>query len=215
MYLCVRVGSWNQELVTTAFVGFDLKGNTLHTEFYSYVLAPIRRSFHLVDRLPAALNGPLLLRVAKDTLLATPGAAVGALFSWVPAVLAFLGRGDSRVRTNDPSEFRLGRYAVPARNTGALTSVRELATSADFHVFFQETDTIKYTQIVERQLLQFVRDFLQAHNVDLAEHEARQTNILNDYRHHNNHVENNHGNVNSGTQNVHHGSGGGKGAGAS
>jgi hypothetical protein len=213
VYLCVRVGSWNQELVTTAFVGFDLKGNTLHTEFYSYVLAPIQRSFHLVDRLPAGLDGRLLLRVAGDTLLATPGALVRSLFSWIPALP---GRGhDIRVQTNDPSEFRLGRYALPTRNTGALTSVRELATSADFHVFFQETDTIKYTQIVERQLLRFVRDFLQAHHVDLAEHEARQTNILNDYRHHNNHVENNHGNVNSGTQNVHHGSDGGQGAGTS
>ncbi|MGW2715960.1 hypothetical protein ACWC4J_44505, partial [Streptomyces sp. NPDC001356] len=63
-YLCVRVGSWDQELVTTAFVGFDLKGNTLHTEFYSYVLAPVRASFRLVDRLPAALDERLLLKLA-------------------------------------------------------------------------------------------------------------------------------------------------------
>ncbi|MFF5184947.1 hypothetical protein ACFY30_14355 [Streptomyces sp. NPDC000345] len=179
-YLCVRVGSWNQELVTTAFVGFDLKGNTLHTEFYSYVLAPIKSDFHLVDRLPAALDGRLLLRVAWDTLRAAPGAMLGpalrrarALLPWQP--------GANRIRVLlplDTSEFRLGRYADTVLDRGALTSIRELATSDDFHVFFQETDTIKYTQIVERQLLHVVRGFLHEHNVDLAEHEARQTNIL-------------------------------------
>lgn len=43
-YLCIRVGSWNEELVTSIFVGFDLKGDTLHTEFYTYVLGPLVRS---------------------------------------------------------------------------------------------------------------------------------------------------------------------------
>lgn len=216
-YLCVRVGSWNQELVTTAFVGFDLKGNTLHTEFYSYVLAPIQASFHLVDRLPAALNGRVLLRVAWHTLQATPEAALSAVFTLLPNVLPWRWN-KSRIRLlqpHDTSEFRLGRYADTAVNLGAVTSVRELATSADFHVFFQETDTIKYTQIVERQLLQVIRDFLQEHNVDLAEHEARQTNILNDHRHHSNFVNNNSGTVNSGTQNIRHGSDGAQGAGSS
>ncbi|MFI2202138.1 hypothetical protein ACH47Z_15470 [Streptomyces sp. NPDC020192] len=208
-YLCVRVGSWNQELVTTAFVGFDLKGNSLHTEFYSYVLAPIQASFHLVDRLPAALNVRLLLRVAWHTLRSTPEAVLRP-------VLNRLRRTRIRVlESPDTSEFRLGRYADTVRNRGAFTSIRELATSDDFHVFFQETDTIKYTQIVERQLLQVIRDFLLEHNVDLAEHEARQTNILNSYGDNNNFVNNNSGTVNSGTQNFHRGAESGKGAGTS
>ncbi|MEV5877263.1 hypothetical protein AB0L75_24100 [Streptomyces sp. NPDC052101] len=221
-YLCVRVGSWNQELVTTAFVGFDLKGNTLHTEFYSYVLAPIEASFHLVDRLPAALNGRLLLRVAWHTLRSTPEAALRPALTRLRALLPGLlpwrwGKTLIRVlQPPDTSEFRLGRYADTVLNRGALTSIREMATSDDFHVFFQETDTIKYTQIVERQLLQVVRDFLHEHNVDLAEHEARQTNILNSYGDNNNFVNNNSGTVNSGTQNFHRGTdGGGQGAGSS
>ncbi|MEU4928029.1 hypothetical protein AB0G54_16185 [Streptomyces yokosukanensis] len=220
-YLCVRVGSWNQELVTTAFVGFDLKGNTLHTEFYSYVLAPIQASFHLVDRLPAALSGRLLLRVAWHTLRSTPEAALRPALARLRAVLPGLlpwRWNKTRIRVLQPpdtSEFRLGRYADTVVNRGALTSIREMATSDDFHVFFQETDTIKYTQIVERQLLQVVRDFLYEHNVDLAEHEARQTNILNSYGDNNNFVNNNSGTVNSGTQNFHRGSDGGQGAGTS
>ncbi|KOV63713.1 hypothetical protein [Streptomyces sp. MMG1121] len=216
-YLCVRVGSWNQELVTTAFVGFDLKGNTLHTEFYSYVLAPIRASFHLVDRLPAALDGRLLLRVAWHTLRGTPEAALRAFVTRLADVLPRWGN-TTRIRVlqaPDTSEFRLGRYADTVLNRGALTSIREMATSAGFHVFFQETDTIKYTQIVERQLLQVVRDFLHEHNVDVAEHEARQTNILNDYGRNNSFVNENSGTVNSGTQNIQRGSDGGQGGGPS
>ncbi|MCE0447114.1 hypothetical protein LT493_30035 [Streptomyces tricolor] len=112
----------------------------------------------------------------------------------------------------DSSESGLGRYADAMLNRGAVTSVREMATSATFHHFFQETDTIKYTQIVERQLLQIVRDFLYEHNVDLTEHEARQTNILNNYGHNNSFVNGNNNTTNSGTQNF-GGSEGAKGAG--
>lgn len=217
-YLCVRVGSWNQELVTTAFVGFDLKGNTLHTEFYSYVLAPIQAGFHLVDRLPTALDAALLGRIAWDTLRSAPAAAVRPLLTqaraWLPNLLPWHWN-KTRIpvlQPADTSEFGLGRYAEAVLNRGALTSIREMATSSDFHHFFQETDTIKYTQIVERQLLHVIRDFLHEHNVDLAEHEARQTNILNQdfgrgntFGSHSNFGPGSQDNSNSGTQNFHQG----------
>jgi hypothetical protein len=217
-YLCIRVGSWSQELVTTAFVGFDLKGNTLHTEFYSYVLAPIERSFHLVDRLPTALGGRALLKVAWHTVRGTPHSALRSAAAKAAGarLLPELPWSRNRIRVPQPadtSEFGLGRYADALLNRGAVTSVREMATSARFHVFFQETDTIKYTQIVERQLLNVLRDFLYEHNVDLTEHEARQTNILNNYGQNNSFVNGDNNTTNSGTQNT-FGSAGGKGAGA-
>lgn len=55
-YLCINIGSWEEELVTSIFVGFDVRGDTLHTELHSYVLLPIKASFHEVDRLPAELT---------------------------------------------------------------------------------------------------------------------------------------------------------------
>ncbi|GGY69665.1 membrane protein [Streptomyces olivaceoviridis] len=217
-YLCIRVGSWDQELVTTAFVGFDLKGNTLHTEFYSYVLAPIRASFQLVDRLPAALDERLLLKLAWHTLRGTPHSTVRSAAAKAAGarLLPRLPWTKERIRVPQPadtSEFGLGRYADALLNRGAVTSVREMATSPHFHVFFQETDTIKYTQIVERQFLHVVRDFLYEHNVDLTEHEARQTNILNNYGHNNSFVHGDNNTTNSGTQNF-GGPSGGQGAGS-
>lgn len=195
-YLCVRVGSWNEELVTSVFVGFDLKGNTLHTEFYTYVLGPLVQDFHLADRLPDAFDGRLAVRVAWSMVKAVPmrvlALALCPLYlvpqRFLPASLRRLLRpGRSRatvarakVKTVwvDNSEFQLGRYVIEAVDCGALTSVREMATSDTYHHFFQKTDAVKYMQIVQRRTLQNIRAFLAEHNIDLAEHDRAQTNIL-------------------------------------
>ncbi|MET9993102.1 hypothetical protein ACH4NS_30595 [Streptomyces mutabilis] len=179
-YLCIRIGSWNQELVTTVFVGFDIKGATLHTEFYTYVLAPVAESFHLVDRLPATIDGRLMGRIAWDVTRSVPGELLRLLTNPLQERLPSRS-GTVKVTVPQPadrSEFRLGRYADTVVDCGARTSVREMAASSDFHHFFQETDALKYTQIVERHLLQIVGDFLREHDVDTRDHEANQTNIL-------------------------------------
>ncbi|MGW7280876.1 hypothetical protein ACWGIV_21750 [Streptomyces sp. NPDC054844] len=181
-YLCIRIGAWQQELVTSVFIGFDIKGSTLHTEFYTYVLGPVPESFHLADRLPAAIDGRLMRRIAWDVTRSAPGELLRLITN--PLRERLPSRfGSDTVRTlvsqpADTSEFRLGRYALTVVDCGALTSVRELAPNSDFHHFFQETDAIKYIQIIERHLLQIVGDFLHDHDVDTSEHEANQTNIL-------------------------------------
>ncbi|MFC8568935.1 hypothetical protein ACFUIW_24595 [Streptomyces sp. NPDC057245] len=181
-YLCIRIGAWQQELVTSVFIGFDIKGSTLHTEFYTYVLGPVPESFHLADRLPATIGGGLMLRIAWDVTRSAPGELLRLITN--PLRERLPSRfGSDTVRTLvrqpvDTSEFRLGRYALTVVDCGALTSVRELAPDHGFHHFFQETDAIKYIQIIERHLLQIVGDFLRDHDVDTREHEAAQTNIL-------------------------------------
>jgi hypothetical protein len=196
-YLCVRIGSWNEELVTSIFVGFDLKGNTLHTEFYPYVLGPLVEDFHLVDRLPDTFDGRLAVRVAWDMAKAAPRWAF-SLTLWplrllperaLPSSLRRLvrpgRRGPSSIRigaetaTEDTSEFRLGRYVTKSVNCGALMSVREMATHDSYHHFFQKSDALKYRQIVERRLLEIIRTFLHEHNVDLTDHDRAQNSILN------------------------------------
>ncbi|MEU1409386.1 hypothetical protein ABZ471_45425 [Streptomyces sp. NPDC005728] len=198
-YLCVRVGSWNEELVTSVFVGFDIKGNTLHTEFYTYVLGPLVEDFHLVDQLPGAIDWRLAVRVVWDmfttlvrwwvALWLLPLRLVPERFlptwavQWIRPWRARKARRATAAafladRVTDTSEFRLGRYANRWLNCGALTSVRELATSETYHHFFQQSDAVKYMQVIERRLLQNVRAFLDEHDVDLAEHDRAQTNIL-------------------------------------
>ncbi|WP_258575284.1 hypothetical protein [Streptomyces shenzhenensis] len=199
-YLCVRVGSWNEELVTSVFVGFDIKGNTLHTEFYTYVLGPLVEDYHLVDQLPAAVDRRLAVRVAWDmctgllrwlvALCLWPLWLVPEQFLPTWAVQWIQPWRVSRARRTtaamllsdrtaaDTSEFRLGRYVNRWLNCGALASVRELATSDTYHHFFQQSDAVKYMQVVERRLLHNIRAFLDEHDVDLVEHDRAQTNIL-------------------------------------
>jgi hypothetical protein len=195
-YLCVRVGSWNEELVTSVFVGFDVKGNTLHTEFYTYVLGPLVPDFHLVDRLPDSFDRRLAVRVAWDMAKAGPRSVLRMALlplrvfpeRFLPRRVRPLIRSGRRgnpllgigadVTAVDSSEFRLGRYVTDAVDCGAVLSVREMATHDAYHHFFQMSDAVKYTQIIERRLLQIMRGFLEEHRVNLADHDRAQTNIL-------------------------------------
>lgn len=187
-YLCARIGSWEEELVTSVFVGFDIRGNTLHTEFHSHVLTPVVSEFHLVDRLPERLDGRLLLRAAWDSLRHVLGRSWQVLLPLGPLVSGFARlrrhyREGRRfevelVAVADSSEFRLGRYATLAVNRGARTSIRELACSNAYHHYFQESDADKYTRIVERRLLHLVERFLREHQVDLADHRRNQSTVL-------------------------------------
>ncbi|MER5349547.1 hypothetical protein ABT093_04335 [Kitasatospora sp. NPDC002551] len=187
-YLCARIGSWEEEVVTSVFVGFDVRGNTLHTEFHSHVLTPVVSEFHLVDRLPERLDGRLLRQAAWDSLRHVAGRAWRILLP-----LGLLSRGLARMRRHyqegrryevelvgvaDRSEFGLGRYATLAVNRGARTSIRELACSDTYHHYFQQSDAEKYTRIVERRLLHLVERFLREHQVDLADHRRNQTTVL-------------------------------------
>jgi hypothetical protein len=177
-YLCVQVGAWDQELITSMFVGFDLKGKTLHSEFYTYLLKPINSSFHLVDSLPDSLTPGFMGRVAWEMVKGIPGLLVKP-FVWLIRKARNLWRRARRTGLAiDTSELRLARYAMGTVNTGAVTSIREMASDEDYHHFFQQADRIKYTQVVERTLLQIIRNFLKEHNVDLGDHDFVQNNIL-------------------------------------
>jgi hypothetical protein len=181
-YLCVRIGAWDQELVVSIYMSFDLRGNTLYSEFFPYLLGPVIESFHLVDRLPESLTPRLLVRMAWDVPAGLPRAALLAVRGWTKRARNWVLRRRQNpmepVQVADESEFRLGRYAVELVDRGAHTSVRELAASEDFYHFFQKTDAGKYIKIVQRRLLQIITDFLADHHVDVSEHVARQTTIL-------------------------------------
>ena len=178
-YLCIRVGSWNQELVTSMFVGFDLRGETLYTEFHTFVLAPIKARYRIVDRLPTVLGARVLWRAAWDALKAV----VAEAFAPLAELLKFVGRSLERRsggRVPADGDLNLSAYTVPAVGRGAEISMRELAASPVYHHFFQKADAGKYMKIVERCLLEAVETFLRDHNVDLADHSVFQSTILGD-----------------------------------
>jgi hypothetical protein len=124
----------------------------------------------------------MLLRMAIGIPLGLPRQAYLAMWRALRAGWAKLrsfGRAAiGLVGVVDGSDFRLGRYSVDLVDTGALVSLRELAASSVYHHFFQKADSDKYTQVVQRRLLEVVRDFLIEHNIDVYDHDQRGTTIL-------------------------------------
>lgn len=175
-YLCVRVGSWSQELVTSVFVNVDLKGKTLYTQLHGYVLMPIRAEYHEVDGLPERVSSSDVWSMAwsalKDLLVevAEVGVLLFTLPFRVPGLLRRLKHSVSEGKAVEP---------VGLTDWGARVSLREMAASRSFHHFFQEADAAKYLKIVERRTLDVILDFLEEHRVDTAEYRDRQTTLLN------------------------------------
>jgi hypothetical protein len=81
-YACISISSWDQELVTSIFIGFDIRGDTLHTELHSYVLLPIKAEYHEVDRLPETLSVGEVLMIAATS----PLKAMGDFFRMVTRI---------------------------------------------------------------------------------------------------------------------------------
>jgi hypothetical protein len=181
-YLSIRVGSWEQELVTTVFVAFDLKGRTLYTELHGYVLPPIRAVFSEVDRMPVALDGALTARVgwhAVKSVLIDVITVIATVFAALAVAGRWLVRLFGKSRNKQFAADDLTRYAKDLIDYGAATSVRELASITGFRHFFQQIDAEKYITIIERRLMEIVLDFLAERHIDTSEFRERQTAVLN------------------------------------
>lgn len=64
-------------------------------------------------------------------------------------------------------------------NFGALTSVRELAQSGRYRKYFQQIDQDLNTKLINRQVIDTVMEFLDAHNIDISQFEEQRATILN------------------------------------
>ncbi|WP_026423648.1 hypothetical protein [Actinokineospora inagensis] len=86
-YATVQVGTWDNELVTSIFVGFDVRADTLYTELHSYVLHPVRAGFHEVDRLPERLGVWAVLLIAVRAPLSAVADIARGLVGFAHTVL--------------------------------------------------------------------------------------------------------------------------------
>lgn len=184
-YLCVRIGTADQELIVSAFIGFDLRGDALHTEFHTYVLLPVNDAFRIVDGLPSRVDARLLRRIFWHVFADLPtefNRGLRRVFRRVPVWWApWLRRRRRAEATSNGSDPRgLARYAAPV-SRGPVVSIRELAAGGDYSSLFQEADAEKFRELVERKALRLIRGFLVEHGVDPAEHDEFQAGIL----HHN------------------------------
>lgn len=172
-YLCAQVPSWGSEVVASTFLHFSTDGRLLYLQCDRTVLGPLWQQYHDVDRI-----SPLLTAGAIARLLAR---AASGMSSSVP-------RAPVRVVRDFTFYWRWQRHRTVERaiaqqdlgySYGARFSVREEATDANYHNYFQKTDAAKHLKLIERHVLAALLDHLDERGVDTTEFRNRQMTILN------------------------------------
>ncbi|MDI3385649.1 hypothetical protein QIS99_05370 [Streptomyces sp. B-S-A8] len=144
-FLRIRVGGWEEEVVTTVFVRVHTQGGMLMLEVAPHVLLPVRKDFENADRLAHEFRHSSLFGKAMWALGHTPR-------SFVHAVVT-LGRGVAyswRAIT--------GGYGK-ALPDGPAASVRELGSDGDSSLF-QDMDVRRYLKSIQDRVANGVRTAL-------------------------------------------------------
>ena len=167
------IGATDQEIIVSAFVYAAVEGHMFYLQFVPASLAPILDVYRAIDRLPKVTSSKFLAKVALDTassafrdLLHAP---LGVLETW---------RQARQERRSFAEELTHADDYVHA-DVGANISVRELGARALPRTYIQRLDTNKYTQIIERLVIETVLDFLIAKGVDTAAYRATAQAIYN------------------------------------
>ncbi|MFM9369441.1 hypothetical protein [Streptomyces sp. Da 82-17] len=141
-FLRIRVGGWEEEVVTTVFVRVHTQGGMLMLEIAPHVLLPIRKDFENADRIAHQYRHNSLFGKAVWALARTPRSLVSALTT--------LGRGIAfswRILT--------GGYGA-AMPDGPACSVRELGSDGESSLF-QDMDVRRYLKSVQDRVANGVR----------------------------------------------------------
>lgn len=172
-YLCVRVGTWSQEVVVSVLIRFTMDGRLLYTELHELVLPPIRPAYHVADEWLHTADAATLWGAFGRSLVDAPGLMVSSA-GRLMRVWASWWRRSGNLRAAEERAVR----NLPV-DRGARASVRELGASANYATFFQNSDAEKYLKLIERKFTVFVLDFLQRRNVDVTEYRQRNELVLN------------------------------------
>jgi hypothetical protein len=172
-YKVVHIIGWGGELVLSIFVRFVKVERSLFAEASYFLLPPLSEACHAVDRIHPLPSWRDNLRLLWESILATPLLWARSPRQVARALTAPL-RHAWRLR-------RLRRQAAanPEFDYGATTSVRDEQKNTNYRQYFQQLDRDLYVKVVERQLLDSLLRFLDAHDVDTSEMRQRGSTILN------------------------------------
>ncbi|MGP3982021.1 hypothetical protein [Streptomyces sp. KR80] len=161
-FLRIRVGAWEEEVVTTVFVRVHTQGGMLMLEIAPHVLRPVRPEFRAVDRVSDTYRrgGPVGKAVWALGQLPT---GAGRSVVHVLRQLAFLWRAWS------------GGQAA-ALPDGPWASVRELGSDQGASLF-QEMDVSRYLKSIQDRVASGVREALDAAGWETGEFVQQVVNV--------------------------------------
>lgn len=131
-FLRIRVGGWEEEVVTAVFVRVHTQGDLLILEVLPYVLPPLRSVFHEVDALTERST-----RLRMSTLVTAPAVTTALLLSGASALKSWWCEWRGSAGEETPEAPRL--------------SVRELG-SRDARSVFQEMDVSRYVRTIQDRI---------------------------------------------------------------
>ncbi|WP_167157512.1 hypothetical protein [Streptomyces sp. MBT27] len=161
-FLRIRVGGWEEHLVTTVFVRVHTQGGMLVLEIAPHVLPPLREDFLRADHTARSFACLTPVGKAAWALKRTPRSLIEALAVVVRAV-ASLWR-------------RLTGGHARALPDGPARSVRELAAAPGTSLF-QAMDYRRYVKSIEDRVTSGVRNALYEAGYDTGQFEQKIVNV--------------------------------------
>ncbi|MEE2037937.1 CopD family protein [Nocardiopsis sp. CT-R113] len=131
-FLRIRVGGWEEEVVTTVFVRVHTQGDLLILEVLPYVLPPLRSNFHEVDTFTEQST-----RFRLSTLVTAPAVTVSVLACGASTLKAWWCEWRGLAGGETPQAPRV--------------SIRELG-SRDTRSMFQEMDVNRYVRTIQDRI---------------------------------------------------------------
>jgi hypothetical protein len=167
------IGSVDQEVVVSAFIYVAVEGHMFYLQFVPTSLAPVGDSYHVIDHLPKVSSGRFMFKTVTD-------AARGSFrdFLWSPLGVFQTLRLMHKEHRSFNQELNHSKDYVYA-DIGANISVRQFGSRLWPRTYIQQLDVSKYTQIVERLVLDTVLDYLVAQGVDVSAYRAAAQAIYN------------------------------------
>jgi hypothetical protein len=167
------IGSVDQEVVVSAFIYVAVEGYMFYLQFVPTSLAPIGDAYHVIDHMPKVSSGKFLFKTVLDAAHSSFRDFLGSPLS-VYRTLRLM-RKENKSFNEELSHSKDYVYA----DIGANISVRQFGSRLWPRTYIQELDVSKYTQIVERLVLDTSLDFLVANGVDVAAYRAAAQAIYN------------------------------------
>jgi len=167
------IGSVDRDIITSAFIYVAVEGHMFYLQFVPKALAPIDSRFREIDKLPRSTSGKFLGKVLLDALRGAFKTIITAPYNVYKAL-----RLSYREGRNFSDEARAAAD-YPYADVGARLSVREFGSQDSHRTYIQALDTDKYTQIVERLVLETALDFLVAKGADTTAYRASAASIVN------------------------------------
>ncbi|WP_053927547.1 hypothetical protein [Streptomyces chattanoogensis] len=161
-FLRIRVGGWNEGVVTTVFVRVHTQGGMLMLEVAPHVLWPLRQLFQDADRIAHQYRHHHRFGRAVWALAATPRSAGQALLTLLRGLLSLWRLGT-------------GGYGA-ALPEGPAVSVRELGSYNESSLF-QDMDVARYLKTIQQRVAAGVTTALREAGYRTEEFEQRVVHV--------------------------------------